>query len=129
MRQSLAAQRVGRDWRCPDQLMSMSSYVCAIGISNPQAPPHWRFAGWASMNLPIAPPGSSYPVLSQISARRCLLDQLTLLVFPKTASPWTLKLQFPAWHLLINLEVWQYNGSDIDELTRLDEIEAILSES
>jgi hypothetical protein len=123
---SLTAERFGRDWRCPDQAFTLSSYVCAVGLTNSQAQPHWRLGGWAAMDVAIAANSANYAASTTAFTRKCWLNQLNLLILPKLVSPYTLVLQFPSWHLVMAIEVWEYTGEDIDELMRLDQIQAEL---
>jgi hypothetical protein len=63
---------------------------------------------------------------SAVSAnqRRLRLGVRNLVVFPKLANPWTLELRFPYWHQLMDVEVWEYTGEDVDVFQRFSELEA-----
>lgn len=50
------------------------------------------------------------------------------MVVPKLLSPWILELKFPYWLDQIYMEVWRYDGRDIDELQRLDELQALIQQ-
>lgn len=75
------------------------------------------------MLLPMSP-SSTTVFTSAVAAdnRRLRLGVLNLLIFPRLIKPWILELKFPYWHEEIYLEVWRYDGADIDVFQRLDQL-------
>lgn len=107
----------------------IDSYVCAIGLKNPLAPNHWRLGGYASQRVFVLPSSTTdFAPLMQAERKTLELNIFNLFVVPKIATPWLLWVDFPYWHERMFVEVWRYDGRDIDELTRLDEIELRLNQ-
>jgi hypothetical protein len=105
-----------------------NSFVCAVGVRNTKAKRTWFLGGYASQNLLLGPSSTSiFVAYTQAARRRLWLDRLNLLIFPKLVSPWILELSFPWWHEQMELEVWRYDGSDVDDLQQITASTAALT--
>jgi hypothetical protein len=62
----------------------------------------------------------------QASKRWVRLRTLNLLIFPKFTTTWILDIAFPYWLPDVSIEVWRYDGRDIDQFQRFNELEAKL---
>lgn len=104
-----------------------NSYVVIIGLRSEGARSTWQTGGWASQLLPFLPSSTSdYVAAVQTSKKWLRLRTLNLIVFPKLMNTWILDLAFPYWLPDISIEVWRYDGRDIDQFQRFNEIEAKL---
>lgn len=114
-------------WKIPAQSVAVDSYVCLIGIKAPKALPTWWLGGWASQLCLFTPASTTQFVSAVDSGRRPLrLGVLNLFVVPKVLKPWILEVRFPSWHEEIYLEIWRYDGADVDELMQLGNVETTL---
>lgn len=128
-RRSLVGIPNGRRYYYPPQKVDIPTYVCMVGVKNPEALDTWFVGAWASVLLPITPAsGTGYPAAVDVARRNISLGQFNLVTAPKLVAPWQLQLTFPPWHQLINFEVWAYQGEDLDEFMILERIEAKLNE-
>lgn len=119
----LVPGRMGRmGWRLLPEKVDIAEYVCAIGIYNNQAPESWELGARASVLLGIGLLPSSRTQV-EVLRRRCTLNMATLIIPPKLLKPWTLRLDFPRWLDTVEIEVWEYSGSDLSVFDQLDRIE------
>ena len=108
----------------------IESFVVAIGLKNPLAPVHWTLGGWASQRLLVLPSSTTtFTPVMQTERQTLQLNIFNLFVAPKFTTPWLLWIDFPYWHERMFIEIWRHDGRDIDELTRLDELETQLNQS
>lgn len=109
------------------QFLIENSHVVMIGTNSDGARSYWSTGCWASQLLPFLPSSTSNYVSAVQSARRwCRLRTLNLLIFPKLTNTWILDLAFPYWLPDVSVEVWRYDGRDIDQFQRFNELEAKL---
>src|SRR5579885_1656764 len=102
-----------------------NSNVLIIGVSSVSSGATWRTGGWARQILSFLPSTASNFVAAVHTERRWLrLGTLTLCVFPKLMDSWILEISFPFWFQDATVEVWRYDGRDIDVFQRLDALEA-----
>lgn len=128
-RQTLVGTPSGRKYYYPPQAFDIPTYVCLVGVSNPEALDSWFLGAWAAIMLPITPAsGTGYPMAVDAARRNLRLGYFNLITAPKLVAPWQLQLTFPPWHQLINFEVWAYLGEDLDQFTFLEQIQAKLNE-
>lgn len=112
-----------RYYKIPTQSFAIDSYVVQIGLRNDLAPTHWQVGGYATMLLPILPSSTTDFTAAVAAYRQVLrLGVLNLVVLPKLVSPWILEIRFPKWMAQMYLEVWKYDGEDVDEFARFDEL-------
>lgn len=92
-----------------------NSNVLMIGLRSQTASPRWYTAGWAQQILPILPGYTSdYVAAVQSDSQRLKLGILNLVVFPKFVDNYLVQVSFPRWMRDISLEVWRYDGPDVD---------------
>ncbi|NJO79170.1 MAG: hypothetical protein HC827_12045 [Cyanobacteria bacterium RM1_2_2] len=104
-----------------------NSHAVIIGVNSIGARSTWSTGGWAAQILPFLPSSTSTYVAAVQSGKRWLrLRTLNLVVFPKFTSTWILDLSFPYWLPDVSIEVWRYDGRDIDQFQRFNELEARL---
>ncbi|MBW4474062.1 MAG: hypothetical protein KME45_27360 [Stenomitos rutilans HA7619-LM2] len=104
-----------------------NSHVLIIGVSSQSARSTWRTGGWAAQVLPFLPSTTSQYVAAVQSSRRWLrLRTLTLVVFPKVLPTYFLELSFPYYFDDVSVEIWRYDGRDLDTFDRIDQLEANL---
>jgi hypothetical protein len=109
------------------QFLIENSYVVMIGTRSDGARSYWQTGCWASQLLPFLPSSTSdYVAAVQSSKRWVRLRTLNLLIFPKLIDTWILDLAFPYWLPDVSIEVWRYDGRDIDQFQRFNELEAKL---
>ncbi|WP_416671594.1 hypothetical protein [Egbenema bharatensis] len=123
-RRDLEGTQVNGNFLYPPQSFLIDSYVCQIGLRNPRSPGHWFLGGWASALLPFSPSSTTEFVSAvAVENRRLRLGVLNLFIVPKLIKPWILEIKFPRWHEQMYLEVWQYDGEDIDLFQRIDQLQ------
>ena len=129
-RRSLVASRLGQRWAIPPPAFTINgSFVVCVGVTCPNARPHWVLGCYAAMNLFLSPSSTSqFPGSTRVQSVFCRLNQLTLCVFPKLTSPWYLSLEFPWWHDSAEVEVWRHDGRDLDAVTELAPVQASVDE-
>lgn len=100
------------------QFLIQGSYVLMIGIKTELAPANWYTGGWASQRLLTSPSSQSeFTADVQTCSFRLKRGQLNLCLFPKHQPTWLLGLRFPHWLKNITVEVWRYDGRDLDVFT------------
>jgi hypothetical protein len=107
------------------QWFIQDSHVLIIGVSSVSARSTWRTGGWAAQILPFSPSTTSQFTAAVQSDKRWLrLNAPTLVVFPKMLPAYLLELSFPYWFDDVSVEIWRYDGRDLDTFERLDQLEA-----
>uniref|UniRef100_A0A832M335 Uncharacterized protein n=1 Tax=Oscillatoriales cyanobacterium SpSt-402 TaxID=2282168 RepID=A0A832M335_9CYAN len=92
-----------------------NSHVLMIGCRSNSAPSRWYTAGWAEQVLPVSPSFTSdFVAAAQATSQRLRLGIQNLVVFPKYVPSYILQISFPRWMRDISLEVWQYDGPDVE---------------
>ncbi|HEY9696748.1 MAG TPA: hypothetical protein V6D10_05765 [Trichocoleus sp.] len=108
----------------PPQTFLIDSNVIAIGMKNDRAPASWYLGGWATQRLSFTPSSTSEFQPSVVANRRSLrLGVLNLWILPKLDRPWFLEVQIPRWHQRMLVEIWRYDGIDIDQFQRFNDLE------
>jgi hypothetical protein len=109
----------------PRNFLIENSNVLIIGIDSNSARSYWRTGGWAVQIIPFLPSSTSTYVAAVHSYRKWLrLRVLTLAVFPKISDTWALEISFPFYFNDASVEIWRYDGRDLDEFSPLASIEA-----
>lgn len=92
-----------------------NSHVVVVGVKSTMAMPNWYTGGWVSQQLSILPGSTSdFVAQMQTGSQRIRLGILNLLVFPKHLDVWILYLKIPKWIKQADVEVWRYDGRDLD---------------
>lgn len=92
-----------------------NSNVLMIGLRSATASSHWYTGGWVQQLLPILPSyTSTYVAAVQSASQRLRLGILNLVVFPKYIDTYLIEINFPRWMRDISIEVWRYDGPDVD---------------
>lgn len=101
-----------------------NSSVLIIGVDSESARSTWKTGGWAMQRLPFLPSTTSnfLPVV-QTTRRWLRLRALVLCVFPKLVDDWILEVNFPYWFDDVSIEIWRYDGRDLEVFESLDRIE------
>lgn len=120
-RSTVTSSRVGQQWKIPNQSYGIeNSSVCAVGVRNTLAKPTWKLGGWATQNLFLGMGYTSqFVAYVETSRKKIWLDRLNLLIYPKLADLWSLELSFPWWHEQMLIEVWRYDGRDLDAVQQV----------
>ena len=101
-----------------------NSNVLIIGTDSESARSTWKTGGWATQRLPFLPSTTSNFLPAVQTSRRWLrLRTLVLCVFPKLLDSWILEVNFPYWFEDVSIEIWRYDGRDIEVFESLDRIE------
>ncbi|MBL1179449.1 hypothetical protein [Pantanalinema sp. GBBB05] len=102
-----------------------NSHLLMIGIKTSRSRPTWFTGGWASQRLLFVPSSTSeFLAVIQARNRRIPLDTMTLFEADRQMPIWLLALRFPRWFLDARVEIWRYDGRDVDLFQRLDALEA-----
>jgi hypothetical protein len=110
------------------QWLIQNSHLLIIGVSSTSARSTWRTGGWAAQILPFLPSSTSQYVAAVQSSRKWLrLGTLTLVEFPKHLPTYLLEISFPYWFDDVSVEIWRYDGRDLDTFERLDQLEASIN--
>ncbi len=106
-----------------------NSYAVIIGLQSTTARSSWQTGGWANQVLPFLPSSTTdYAAAVQSSRHWLRLRMPNLCIFPKLLPTWILDLSFPYWLDDISIEVWRYDGRDIDQFQRLNELENLINQ-
>jgi hypothetical protein len=110
------------------QFLIENSHLLIIGTSSTSARSTWRTGGWAAQILPFLPSSTSvYVAAVQGQGKWLRLGTLTLVEFPKIMPTYLLEISFPYWLDNVSIEVWRYDGRDLDTFERLDQLEASIN--
>ena len=110
------------------QWLIQNSHLLIIGVSSTSARSTWKTGGWAAQILPFLPSSTSQYVAAVQSSRKWLrLGTLTLVTFPKVMRTYLLEISFPYWFEDVSVEIWRYDGRDLDTFERLDQLEASIN--
>lgn len=125
-RRSLEGQLDGKAFFIPAQRFSIDAYVAAVGLRNTKAPAHWDLGGWATPLMLFTPSefSSDYPSAVATGSQRLKLNVLNLVLIPQILKPCILEVKFARWHARIELEVWRYDGPDVSQFDRFNDLEA-----
>lgn len=112
----------------PDEVIQVTdTYTVIVGVFMANAPKGWYTGAFASQDFVFTPSTAiNQPRLTRIERKRVDLNRFNLLVFPKVALPWTLRISFPYWLQSLQLEAWRYLGQDKSLLDEIDEIKTVL---
>lgn len=109
----------------PKAFVIENSHLLMIGVKTSQSRPTWFTGGWASQRLLFAPSSTSeFLAVIESRRRRLSLETMTLFEADRQMSTWLLTLQFPRWFIDARVEVWRYDGRDVDLFQRLEQLEA-----
>lgn len=104
-----------------------NSSVLIIGVKSATAQPNWVTGGWASQVIPFSPSStSSFIAATRTEQKRLKLDSLNLTVFPKLSDVWFLEVATPHWFMSTFLEIWRYDGQDLDQFVKFEQVSADL---
>lgn len=100
-----------------------NSHALIIGLDSTTARSNWDTGGWAYQLIPFLPSStSSFPAAVAAGSNRVRLRRLNFMMFPRLSPTWILEMQFPYWLNDISVEIWRYDGRDIDLFERSDQI-------
>lgn len=104
----------------PIKKASASSRILLAGSRNRDAKPNWYLGGYLSQNIRYSPAS----LFSTFEAGRAAipLNKLALIMFPAVEAQgafYDLEIQFAQWHTQLYVEIWQYNGQDLDSTDEL----------
>lgn len=103
------------------------SHALIIGLSSDSARSNWDTGAWCYPLIPFLPSSTSnFPAAVQAGGHRLRLRRLNFVMFQRLSPQWILEMQFPYWLNDISVEIWRYDGRDIDLFQRSDEIMAAL---
>lgn len=100
----------------PKSWTIQNSHLLCIGIGAENAFPSWYTGGWAAQRLLISPGNTNFLPNIQTVNRRLKLGTLNLFDVPKLADSWLLYVKFPRWFIDASIEVWAYQGRDLDAM-------------
>lgn len=130
-RESLTAPETPTPYlnRLPDRsYLIENSHALIIGIDSNSARSNWDTGGWAYPIIPFLPSSTSnYPAATFAAGHRIRLRRLNFVMFQRLSPTWILELKFPYWLNDVSIEVWRYDGRDIDLFQRSDEIMAAIA--
>lgn len=102
--------------RLPDRTFLIEdSHLLSIGVTSQSARTGWVTGGWANMVIPFLPSSTSqFTAQMYAYTRRLKLRVHNLIVLPKLSDTYLLTLSFPYWLNDVSLEIYKYDGRDID---------------
>lgn len=104
----------------PPQKLSASSRILLAGSQNPDTKPNWYLGGYLSQNIRYSP--GSLSSTFETGRAAIPLNKLALIMFPAIEAQGTfydLEIQIARWHTQLYVEIWQYNGQDLDSTDEL----------
>lgn len=104
-----------------------NSHALIVGLDSASARSYWDTGAWAYQLIPFLPSSTSnFPAAVQAGSHRLRLRRLNFIMFPRLSPQWILEMQFPYWLNDVSVEIWRYDGQDIDLFQRADQIMAAL---
>lgn len=100
--------------------ITLDRHTLAIHTFNADAQPRWYLGCWATPVIAV-PSELQRPIEGDRLIAR--INRTTLIRFPKLATDYQLKLEFPYWMDKINVFIWQYIGFEGEGLEVEDRIE------
>lgn len=108
--------------------MISDSYLLMIGVESAGTKSSWYTGGWASQRLLFLPSTTStFLATVETRSKRLRKSALTLFEAEKFMSPWLLAIQFPRWFTNASVEIWRYDGTDLDVFQRIDQLEGLIN--
>lgn len=94
------------------------SHTVMIGVKSTMSLAHWYTGGWAAQRLLMIPSSlTEFTANVQTENIRLRLGVLNLCTFPKHQTTWMLYLKIPRWIKQATVEVWRYDGAEVDHTT------------
>lgn len=93
-----------------------NSHLLCIGIGCENSLPSWYTGGWAAQRLLLSPGATVFLPNVQTINRKLKLGSLNLFDAPKLAATWLLYVKFPRWFIDASIEIWAYQGRDLDAM-------------
>ncbi len=99
--------------------VQLDRHIIAIAITSSTAKPTWYFAGFLNQRIAIGLVVSGLPDSDVLQRRKLYLDRISVLIFPKLSTSYSLSLELPKWFTKANLTVWEYVGPESDSTENL----------
>lgn len=105
-----------------------NSHALIFGLESQSARSNWDTGAWCYQLIPFLPSSTSnFPAAVQAGGHRLRLRRLNFVMFQRLSDQWVLEVQFPYWLNDVSVEIWRYDGRDIDLFQRSDEIAAAIA--
>jgi hypothetical protein len=88
--------------------------ILAIRCLSGKVKPTWRFSGYLCQRISIGITGGSNPVPTELGNYRLKLNRTSIVVFPILSENYELRFETFPWIQDMNIEIWQYTGSQPD---------------
>lgn len=96
----------------------IESHIIVVLVTCNSAKDTWYFGGLLSQKINLGLTVGGLPDSDGVQKHKLYLNRLTLLVFPRLTSTYTVEVEVPKWFRQVSLIVWQYIGP-IDDSTEV----------
>lgn len=101
----------------PLSFIISNSNTLMIGVKSVMAASNWYTGGWAAQRLLMVPSSTTeFTANIQTNSIRLRLGVLNLCQFPALVPTWMLYLKIPKWIKQAIVEVWRYEGRELQPL-------------
>ena len=100
----------------------LDKHVIAVVVHSRTAKSTWHFAGFLGQKIFSGQVVSGAPDTFAVTKRKLWLDQITLLVFPRLTSTYSIFYEVPYWFDEVDFTIWKYIGPDRDSTDDLLEV-------
>lgn len=102
----------------PISTVISDSHTLMIGVKSTMASPSWYTGGWAAQRLLLIPSSlTEFAANVQTNNIRLRLGVLNLCTFPSYQESWMLYLKIPRWIKQATVEIWRYDGAEVEHDT------------
>jgi len=99
--------------------IKVSQNIIAVAVSSTAAKASWYFAGYLNQRITTGLISGNLPDSDVVERKRLHLNRISIQIFPKLASTYTLSLQFPPWFTQVSFNLWAYIGPQSDSTENL----------
>jgi hypothetical protein len=90
------------------------SHIIAVLVTCANAKPTWHFAGFLNQKINLGITVGSLPDTDSVQKRKLYLDRITLIIFPKLVTNYSISFEVPKWFEQVSIILWQYTGPESD---------------
>ncbi|MBD2167125.1 hypothetical protein H6G04_22300 [Calothrix membranacea FACHB-236] len=92
----------------------VESHIIALYVQSANSRETWAFGGFLTQKINLGLTVGGLPETDGVQKYKLYLDRITLLIFPKLTSTYSVEIEVPKWFRQISVILWQYTGPESD---------------
>lgn len=96
----------------------ISSHIIVVSVTSSAAKDSWYFGGLISQKINLGLTVGGLPDSDGVQKSKLYLNRLTLLIFPRLTSSYSVEFEIPKWFRQVSIILWQYIGQ-VEDSTEL----------